>query len=290
MKHNRQDLIDWYEDQKEKKQTVKMFGHDSDKFEQRLQELKKDFTVKMSNYSTVIEIGKFRYVFGSDFSEGTGFFGAYQKIKKDIVNAPYIDSVNERDLIYFDTAKMPDKLRLKNAYNVDIKSAYIKTAYNFGFISKETFDYCMKLPKVDRLKAFGMIATNYTCFDFKEGKIEKVYSKRDEETRKYFFAVVSEVSKVMQKIKNELGNDFLFYWVDGIYFKSKKAAIKAEELFKENHYETSFDVLKNFTLFADDFKYTIQFGKQKEQKIFTIPKIQKNENVTYQKNKKIKGL
>jgi len=275
---------------KTKKQTVKLFGHDSNAFEKRLSDNKKSFTVKMSNYSTVIEVGNFRYVFGNDFDEGTSFFGAYQKIKKDIVNAPYIDEVNEKDLIYFDTAKIKEGMKLKNAYNIDIKSAYIKTAYNFGLISKTTFDYCMKLPKVDRLKAFGMIATNYTCFDYENGELTKVYSKKDENTRKYFFAVVSEVSKVMQLIKNELHEDFLFYWVDGIYFKSKKAAIKAQQLFKENNYETSFDCLKNFTLFVDDFKYIIRFGKQGEQKLFTIPKIQKNENVNYQKQQKIKGL
>jgi hypothetical protein len=145
----------------------------------------------------------------------------------------------------------------------------------------------MKLDKADRLKAFGMLATNYTCFDFKGGEVVNVYSKKDADKRKYFFAVVKGVSEVMQKIKTELSDDFLFYWVDGIYFKTKKSSDRAIELFKESGYETSFDCLKNFSLLADDFRYTIQFGKKTEKKVFTVPKITRNENVIHKKNKLI---
>ena len=274
---------------KTQKKTVHVLGHNSDDTEQRLIKAKKDFTLKYSNYTTLIETDKFKYIFSnSDESNSFAFFHAYKKIAEDVQKAPYIDEINERDLIYFDSAKeLSNGLKLRNAYNVDIKSAYIRTAYLYEFISKSTYDYCMKLPKSDRLKAFGMLATNYTCFDYKNGEIEKVYSKTDEDKRKYFFAVVKGVSEVMQIIKKELSDDFLFYWVDGIYFKTKKSAQMAEQLFKKNGYEVSFDLLKNFCLLANEFRYTISFGKKSEKKVFTVPRIQKNENVLIKKNAKI---
>lgn len=277
-------------DTKQKTKTIHMIGHDSDDFENRLIDGKKDFTLRFSNYTTIIETNGYKYLFSNSLEEkqSFAFFHAYKKIAQDVQKAPYIDELNERDLIYFDSGEsLPSGLKLRNAYNVDIKSAYIRTAFLYSFISKETFDHCMKLEKSDRLKAFGMLATNYTCFDFVGGEVTKVYSKKDVEKRKYFFAVVKGVSDVMQKIKTELSDDFLFYWVDGIYFKTKKSADRAVELFKENGYETSFDCLKNFSLLADDFRYNIQFGKKDEKKVFTVPKIKRNENVIHKKNKLI---
>jgi hypothetical protein len=277
-------------DAKQKTKTVHMIGHDSDDFENRLVNGKKDFTLRFSNYTTIIETNGYKYLFSNsnEQKESFAFFHANKKIANDVKKAPYIDKINERDLIYFDSGKdLPNGLKLRNAYNVDIKSAYIRTAFLYSFISKETFEHCMKLEKSDRLKAFGMLATNYTCFDFKGGKVVNVYSKKDDNNRNYFFAVVKGVSEIMQKIKNELSDDFLFYWVDGIYFKTKKSANIATELFKENGYETSFDCLKNFSLLADDFRYNIQFGKKDDKKVFTVPKITRNANVIHKKNKLI---
>jgi hypothetical protein len=52
-------------DAKQKTKTVQMIGHDSDDFENRLVKGKKDFTLRFSNYTTIIETNGYKYLFSN---------------------------------------------------------------------------------------------------------------------------------------------------------------------------------------------------------------------------------
>lgn len=261
--------------------TIRMIGVNPDDHEQDLIDLDIEFTIKMSTYTTILQTDEIRWMFSDDFIEGNfDFVDAADKIKADVdLIAPEIDFVPEIELLYFDlNSNLADKVDLRRAYNVDIRNCYLSTAIKYGFISQETFDFCNTLKqKSDKHKAFGMLATNYTCFDCKGTDVLRSYSEVNERQRMYFFAVVSEISAVMQQIKSELNNDFLFYWVDGVYFKTKKAADRAQAILKENGFDSSFDILDNFQMTLDDgLRYIIKFGKRGEPSIFTVPKQQKS--------------
>lgn len=279
------------QDSNNSRKSVRMIGHDYEVYERDLVEAKQDFLLKMSGYTSVIETDEFRWLFSDDFLESDfKFVDAAEKIKEDIDNyAPEIDKINEFELSYFDIhSNLPDEFKLKRAYNVDIKNCYLTTALNFFFITPGTFEFCETLKKKsDKHKAFGMLATNYTCFKFTKGELLDVpYTEKNERQRNYFFAVVSEISAVMNQIKSELYSDFLFYWVDGIYFKTAKAAKRAQEILKENNFNSSFDILNQFKMYRDDFRYIIEFKGEKGNKAFTVPKINRDN----QKNTRIKNL
>lgn len=264
------------------KKSIRMIGHDYEEYERDLISQKKTFTEKLSGYTTIIETEKFKWMFSDDFKEDQDFtfVDVAEAIKKDIDTiAPHIDEVDQYELMYFDiNDNLGSELKLRKAWNVDIKNCYPKTAFNYGFISQETFDYVNSLRvKSDKHMAFGMLATNYTCFDFTLGELlTPPYSEKNDRHRNYFFALVSEISAVMNQIKTELYKDFIFYWVDGMYFKTEKAAKRAREILAENQFDSSFDLLPNFKLYLDDFRYIIEFGSKPDTKCFTVPKIEKD--------------
>jgi hypothetical protein len=263
------------------KRAIKMIGHDYQDYEDDLRREGVPFLSRMSGYTTIIETHEFKWIFNDDIAESDfKFVDVAEKIKEDVnrPDCPVIDEVKEFDLIYFDCHNnLPDELKLRTAHNVDITNCYLTTSLNFGIIRKETFDYANTLKeKLDKHKAFGMLATNYTCFYFNSGELKKVFPLVNEFERKYFFAVVSEISGVMKSILSELYEDFIFYWVDGIYFKSKRAAMRAQEILKNNQFKSSYDLLPNFELTRDDFRYIIKFGPKGDQKAFTVPKLDRD--------------
>lgn len=120
---------------------------------------------------------------------------------------------------------------LKNVYEADISHAYYRAAYVMGFISKSLYMEIIKtMTKEDRLRLLGCIATVKIkrCFEMGEEITEPVITK-SEICRKAWFKICHYIDTALLELKGALGKDFLFYWVDGIYFK----------------YETSKDDFKN---------------------------------------------
>jgi len=122
---------------------------------------------------------------------------------------------------------------LENVWEADITAAYYRAALNLGFISKELFDTCLKLRKCDRLRLMGSIATRKYNERYDNGELESSEIKKDELLRSAWFKICSYVDMAMKTLKEILGELFLFYWVDGIYFyagKSGKGKRKPDDL------------------------------------------------------------
>ena len=102
------------------------------------------------------------------------------------------------------------------------------------------------LEKPDRLICLGILAYEPFLREYKKGKLFDV-KKTASEYRHIFFWCVKEIFMVSKKIQKKLGNDFIFSWVDGFYFRgekniaiienflrSKKLNFKTYRLFKFN--------------------------------------------------------
>ena len=113
--------------------------------------------------------------------------------------------------------KPQESIEAKNVWEVDLTKAYYYSAYILGYISEDFFNKTLTLPKKIRLRLLGSIATikNIETFDGEEIDYEKVY---DPLFRTVWHNVSCKVDIVMSDIANALGDHFLFYWVDGIYF------------------------------------------------------------------------
>jgi hypothetical protein len=189
------------------------------------------FQLKLSNYTNEIichENGFFNLKhFYSEYNPIC--FVAFQKIKKDILKSGKPKpEINKYNCTYFDLTEniVFNTFDLKNHYNMDLKSAYISILYRDGFITKETFDFVCRLPKKDRLVCVGMLASHKDIFIFTNGKL----SHKDEkvnEMENYFFYCVDKTANVMRSIRAKLENDFIFSWVDSVYFFDNDLGVNA---------------------------------------------------------------
>lgn len=140
-------------------------------------------------------------------------------LKKKLIVPPY----TKKDVDYFRFSKTlravgpGENLTVKNCLELDIKMAYYITAFQLGYISLDFFKACENLPKYQRLRLIGSIATSKTILKFRDGKYQDPIRKKDDQLRHVWFHICRQVDQCLQECAWMLEERFLFYWVDGIY-------------------------------------------------------------------------
>lgn len=147
------------------------------------------------------------------------------------------------------------------------------------------------LSKQDRLAAIGLLASTKDVINY-DSKCECIdFNKVEKLTANWFYFCVLEIQNLMLAIINEIGSDFLFYWVDGIYFKGIENKHKIEQIIKDKGYSNSFE--KIFNLKYREFKsekvlfYERLKNGEVEHKRLNLPTINKEANKTILKLLKI---
>lgn len=121
------------------------------------------------------------------------------------------------------------KLEIENYYiqtnvkSLDLNNAYARVLWNNRLINRDMYEMMVRLPKPVRLITLGMLAKSYvehTCNDYDLINDDAVEHWRYSKYANLYFFAVEKTTQVMQTIKNILGDNFLFFWVDGVYFKS----------------------------------------------------------------------
>jgi len=127
--------------------------------------------------------------------------------------------------IKYITNYVPDKIiNSKNYFEIDLNAAYWYFAHKNGFISEEIFKDGLNLKKFTkkaRLMALGSLATVHNTLEF-NGKNYGELTTEINPTSPLFFKCAYDTSLLIQKIQKLIGEDFLFFWVDAIFFKNEK--------------------------------------------------------------------
>ena len=98
----------------------------------------------------------------------------------------------------------------KNVAEADITKAYYQTAKNLGLISETFYNECLTLPKNERLRLLGTIATQKYITEYKKGKKKDLQIKVDKDLRRAWFIICDHVAEVMGEIAEQMGPSFLF--------------------------------------------------------------------------------
>lgn len=237
-----------------------------------------DFVVKNTGYTTeIIHNGISVKYLTIEQEQSKRLFSYAKRIKNDVENSNIIiDQINPYFIDYFDCEK-PKRLPEK-VINVDIKSAYLTTLLNAGLITVETFAILSGAEKIERLKSVGMLATSKFVYTYENGKIVDIKREMNENNRNIFFYISMKVDEIMKELKKRFKKDFLFYWVDGIYFNENVNLKKVERYFIENKYLFSVTEINEPIIKIENglfyFKYT---DKKEKVKTFHFP-INDNEN------------
>jgi hypothetical protein len=227
------------------------------------------FISVISTYTQKIISSEGTFVFMRGY-KGQKCFIAYTMIKRDVKNNN-LPQIKENELRYFQTALQA--IYLDEIRSTDIKSAYANILFNDKVISEKTFNYLCTLPKPDRLASVGMLASRNTTYYFNsKGEIERV----DKFTSPYsnvFFYAVRKTYYIMNECKHAIKNDFLFSWVDCIYYPTVTAGNIVAECLQDHNLKFTDGVLKEFECKEKPDVFKISYIKDEKFKAFFVPKI-----------------
>ena len=232
-----------------------------------------DFTVNHSNYNTQIIGGESTLKF-IQTEHSIRVFVAYNKIVKDLKQSDRTVEIlqGEWSTENFDSKNGLKPCSYKTVLNLDITSAYPYCLWINRLITEDTFNFLMQLPKNERLPAIGMIAKKSVWIEYKKGKATDWDLKQGEYGNIFFF-IIQQITDLMAWAAEIAGDDFLFYWVDGIFLKpgiSKKKLQEITGIFAEQGYYYKYENVKNFSVVRENDKLFINMIKNGEEKPYTM--------------------
>jgi hypothetical protein len=257
-----------------KKQTYIIHSGNINTLLEEFKENEKDFTLKRTGYTVTLDSKRVKYLITTSLG-GNELFKAANKIKKDVKNSNFIiDIAPKNTIFYYSVYKslQAGTTIYDKVYNIDITSAYATVLLNNNVITQETYNYLRTISKANRLKAVGMLATQTAVYEFINGKAINFKIKTIPDQRNIFLFCCYEIGRIMEEISLAIGKDFIFYWVDGIYFKDEKNTEIIENILNNYNYKHTFEQLNNFEIINKTNYIDINFDRKEKRKQFCVPK------------------
>lgn len=234
----------------------------------------KEFELKLTNYTMEFKVGENeKYLFSNSVMSKSVFI-YYQTMKRD--NGGEVREVPQ-GYKYFDFAGIESIKEGEKLFCVDINSAYLSILLRDKIILPETFEKISKrAQKKHRLQCVGMFAKNPIKMIFKDGKI-KGYNVDASPFKWIFYHAVKETFSAMDAVKNALINDFIFYWVDGIFIRGDPQ--RAVEILKSFGLDSKIEEVKNIKI-KEGYMCFDKWSEKKEtfeKKILFLPKTNKED-------------
>jgi hypothetical protein len=161
-------------------------------------------------------------------------------VNKSNVAIDFVDTYYKgEDIQYIRVNDYKIGQRIDDLIYIDINGAYWQTAHHLGIISDALYVKGLEVNKIVRLAALGSLAKTKDIWSFDGDRLKKLDTIRSCETENLWFAICKRVSDVMVEVANKIGNDFIFYWVDGIYIKDNPLAFNTVNSIFLNHGYTS---------------------------------------------------
>lgn len=165
-----------------------------------------------------------------------------QYIIKNQLYVPF-ENIKVEKPVYHLYGKLKPGTDITDCVNIDIKSAYWATAYKLGLVDDIIYQKGNEVRKLVRLAAIGSLAKKERIVVY-DGKTQKIVPGKEREHTAILWDVICiEVGKCLSDIADKCGDDFIYFWVDGIYVK-KDASTLVKKMFKEYGYEFSVNKLK----------------------------------------------
>lgn len=199
--------------------------------------------------------------------------------------------INPYNVEYFDfnknlknyIADQGSVYQMENCIEIDIVKAYYNALKILGFIDDEFYNKCISIPKQDRLRLVGSIATVKTVQEYVLGEKVNEFIQQDSALRDVWWLICLKVSQSMQVLRSVINQiditcdrkekSFLFYWVDGIYLKEIPEDQQIKNFETNDIYKAVCEELKETIGF--DYKLTrlkkielLNTGKTLELKVF----------------------
>ena len=206
------------------------------------------FTVSQTNKTTTINgCLNFRFI---EEEKSFSFFAASRELKKAVELYLETNEIPTSNPQYFNSREMKTFVR-SEVYNIDLTAAYLYVLKNLEIINDNLFSKLLNLKKTDRLAAIGMLASKKIIFSYDKNGVllPETEIKENKQLSNVFYYCVEQVSRLMDACSLILGDSFVFYWVDGIYYTdNSKTGLLTQYLYNLG-YPCKAETLKNFLYF-----------------------------------------
>lgn len=277
------------ENRQKRKENSKQNFDDWEKF---ISMSKSEYKIILSNYVQQIESEFLN--FKSMYKERSPFFFiAGNAVKRDVTQKPI--PIVEKEFLKYNDFNIKDEFFLDEIFAVDISSCYATVLHNEGYISKKTFTLLQRLPKLDRLGAIGMLAGNKKVFTFNEDGVLETFEDKVSELENYFYYAVKRTAEIMEGARDLIietcAENYLFTWVDCIYFKEIKDVEKIINYFSLHGLKCTCNIYTQFLVKRKKKNFFVTFFDEKQKtKTFNIPLPERSllkelENLILNKNK-----
>lgn len=193
-----------------------------------------------------------------------------KKVRTDIIkNCDFYESKNgpipNHQCSYVDwTSSMP--FDCSNVIEIDLNAAYWEMAFQCGYISPEIYNEGFNHRKKIRLVSLGSIAKNEKIIEYRDGEFAAIREIRHKYA-KIFFNISRYIYDIMNICKEVLGNDYLFFWVDAIFFKNKEGNKELIiEILKDAGMQYKTYLIENLNFDVENKIVTISSTEHKNQK------------------------
>jgi hypothetical protein len=249
-----------------------MRGDAAESFLDTLIETGATFDLYLSHYTLKIILDDQIYNFTKN-EQTRQTFAAFSKLKS-VLSEKKKPNVQPEDVSYF-VHDFRQPVYADRVCNIDLKSAYANILLMDGLITKDVHKYLGKLSKPDRLAAVGMLASCKHVYEFRKGEPHGQVREERSEFSPFFFYAVKRCFEIMSELKKILESDYLFTWVDGIYFTPDyKKTLLCKQYLKSIGLPYSVEMLSEFEVKFLRRSIHIQFTKGEKQKHFDLPMIQ----------------
>ena len=178
---------------------------------------------------------------------------------------------------------------IEDVIEIDIDEAYWRTAFLLNVIPEKLYiegsKESKKISKIGRLICLGSLAKKEDRYTFKGSRLIKRETVRSVLTENIWYSICKRVSDLMLEAKKIAGNDFVLYWVDGIYIKnSPEIKEKIVAMFKVFDYDIK--IKENLSIKYTDDQILITDKIKNTTRPFFIPKINKRKSYFTDENLK----
>lgn len=227
-------------------------------------EVEPRFTVERTGYTAAVKLPTGEKYLFAETPVKLSLFGIFSRLKAQVRRAG-VPEVEEGSVNYFDLSRVKRETLPSQAVSVDLTSAYTYALKNLSLIDEKLFSDLCKLPKQDRLKVVGMLATTKTVLHYADGKVTSATTTKSE-TRGAFFATCKVVGELMQAVSAH--PRYLMFWVDGAFFDGEPEGVK--EYFEREGYPAKLERITDIRL--SDSGKVLFYTKDGTRKYLCIPK------------------
>jgi hypothetical protein len=219
---------------------------------------------------------------------------AYLGVKKTAVGTHY-DGLMEVDIdeAYWKTARLLEIIP-QEIYEKGQKAAVCPECHGDSF--EETSHACkgcgtiapMPTSKKTRLTALGTLAKKIKIYRLKGRQLIKESVESDPLLENLWFTICKRIGDIMHEVARSLGDDYIFYWVDGIYMKRTPESVqKAVEIFNHYGYNAKTKPIDSIDFNEDGF---VVWDTPKEKREFNYPHYTKDRKRDFVEAENIKEL